>query len=132
MPKLLALILEDEVDIRTMLGFTISRMGFDVLEASTGEQALDITRERVPDLLLLDIMLPGISGFEVLTTLRMDARFDSSAIVMCTALRGLDRVENCLEAGADDYIQKPMEVAVLRTKVERALRKRGKIYQMPS
>jgi len=131
-PRLLALVLEDEVDLLTMLGLTLARMGFDVLEAGTGEQALDITRERVPDLVLIDLMLPGISGFEVLTTLRVDARFDASALLVCTALRGLDRVETCLEAGADDYIQKPLEVAALRAKVERALRKRGKFHQMPS
>ena len=132
MPQPLALILEDDVELRTMLGILISSMGFDILDAGAGEQALDLARDRVPDLFILDIMLPGISGFEVLTTLRVNTRFDGSAILMCTALRGLDRVENCLEAGADDYIQKPMEVAALRTKIERALRKRGKNYQMPS
>jgi two-component system, OmpR family, phosphate regulon response regulator PhoB len=121
-----ALIVEDDVAMRTMLGVFLESLGFDILDCGTGEYALDLAPKHQPDLILLDIMLPGMSGFDIISVLRTRPETRGIPILMCTALRGLENVERCLEAGADDYIQKPIDLKSLQAKIARVLEKRGK------
>lgn len=123
---LCALVVEDDVDIRTMLGMFLQNMGFQVVAAGSGEHALILAQEHKPVLVLLDIMLPGMSGYDILTFLRSCEATKDASILMCTARRGLEDVERGLDAGADDYLQKPFEVSSLRAKVQRVLEKRGR------
>jgi two-component system, OmpR family, phosphate regulon response regulator PhoB len=117
------LIAEDEPDIRDLLAFHLEREGFEVARAATGDDALGQVGASVPDLLLLDLMLPVVNGLDVCRRLRADPRTASLPIVMLTA-RGeeLDRVLG-LELGADDYIVKPFSPKEVVARVRAVLRR---------
>ena len=117
------LIAEDEPDIRDLLAFHLEREGFEVALAATGDEALRQVSASVPDLLLLDLMLPLVNGLDVCRRLRADPRTASLPIVMLTA-RGeeLDRVLG-LELGADDYIVKPFSPKEVVARVRAVLRR---------
>ena len=117
------LIAEDEPDIRDLLAFHLEREGFEVARAATGDEALRQVSASVPDLLLLDLMLPLVNGLDVCRRLRADPRTASLPIVMLTA-RGeeLDRVLG-LELGADDYIVKPFSPKEVVARVRAVLRR---------
>jgi len=114
------LVVDDEESIRTLLAFPLRRDGHEVVTASSGPEALERFETLRPDLVLLDVMLPGIDGVEVCRRLR---RQSAVPIIMLSA-RGeeLDRVAG-LEAGADDYVTKPFSVRELRSRVRAALRR---------
>lgn len=112
------LIVEDETDIRELLSYNLRAEGFEVVEMGTGYEALRALPEVSPHLLLLDLMLPDVSGLEICRKLRRDASFSSIPIIMVTAKGSeVDRVVG-LELGADDYVVKPFSVreVVLRVK----------------
>lgn len=114
------LVVDDEESIRTLLAFPLRRDGHDVVTASTGAEALEQFDRTRPDLVLLDVMLPGIDGFEVCRQLR-----ERSAVpIIMLSARGeeVDRVAG-LEHGADDYVTKPFSVRELRSRVRAALRR---------
>ncbi|SHF15659.1 Response regulator receiver domain-containing protein [Modicisalibacter ilicicola DSM 19980] len=112
------LVVDDEPNIVLSLEFLMQRAGFDVVTAEDGEQALAIVADRAPDLVLLDISLPGISGFDVLERLRADAAHKRLPIIMLTAHgREVER-EKGLALGADDYITKPFSTQALVDKVK--------------
>jgi len=100
------LVVEDEPQITNFLKRGLTYKGFDVLVASTGEQALRTVREHSPDLVLLDIVLPNINGFEVCRCLRTDGH-QELPILMLTAKDELSDKIIGLDSGADDYITKP-------------------------
>src|SRR5499426_335872 len=101
------LIVEDEPDISDLLAFHLGREGYDVCRSRTGAEALQQVRVRAPDLVLLDLMLPGMDGLDVCRRLRQDPSTATLPIVMLTAKgEEVDRVLG-LELGADDYIVKP-------------------------
>ena len=104
-PKVL--IVEDEADIRELLEYTLLREGFDVATASTGLNGLSEARRTAPDLLLLDLMLPGLDGLEVCRRLKQDEATASIATIMLTAKSEESDVVLGLGLGADDYIPKP-------------------------
>jgi DNA-binding response OmpR family regulator len=100
---------EDEPYLVEALTFVLRRAGFSVSVASDGPSAIELVRSRRPDLLLLDIMLPGCDGFEVLTKLRQDAALNDTRVVVLTAKgREQDR-HRARELGADDYVTKPFD-----------------------
>ena len=107
------LIVEDEADIRELLRFNLEREGFTVHEAADGTQGLALARQHTPDLVLLDVMLPGVDGFEVCRRLGAQAETSHIPVLMLTA-RGeeVDRVVG-LSLGADDYVVKPFSVREL-------------------
>ena len=114
----LVLIVDDERDLVSLLDFNLREAGFETATAATGEQALAQVRRRVPDLVLLDLMLPDLSGTEVCRQLKGDPRTRDVPVVMLTAKgEELDRVVG-FELGADDYVVKPfsMRELILRTK----------------
>ncbi len=121
--KPLILIVEDEAPIVTLLRYNLEREGFRVIEASDGEEALLLSAERKPDLILLDWMLPLLSGIEVCRRLRRSAEAKTVPIIMLTA-RGEegDRVRG-LNSGADDYVTKPFSPSELIARVRAVLRR---------
>lgn len=115
------LVVDDEPNIVLSLEFLMQQAGFEVSTALDGETALALVNETPPDLVLLDISLPGISGFEVLEQLRSQAAFKRLPIVMLTAHgREVER-EKGLALGADDYITKPFSTRQLVEKVQTLL-----------
>ena len=117
------LVVEDEADIRETLEYNLQSAGYDILTAADGREALRLARERHPDLILLDLMLPDISGTEVCRTLKERPETASIAIVMVTAkTEEIDRVIG-FELGADDYVTKPFSVRELLLRVRAVLRR---------
>lgn len=115
------LVVDDEPNIVLSLEFLMQQAGFEVSTALDGETALALVNETPPDLVLLDISLPGISGFEVLEQLRNQPAFKRLPIVMLTAHgREVER-EKGLALGADDYITKPFSTRQLVEKVQALL-----------
>lgn len=121
--KPLILVVEDEAPIVTLLRYNLEREGFRVVEAGDGEEALLLAAERKPDLVLLDWMLPLLSGIEVCRRLRRAADSKNVPIIMLTA-RGEegDRVRG-LNSGADDYVTKPFSPSELIARVRAVLRR---------
>lgn len=116
------LIVDDESRVLNALRRTLAYEGYIVSIAETGESALHIARTKLPDLVILDLMLPGIDGLEVCRRLR--AAGDSVAILMLTARDGIaDRV-NGLDMGADDYLVKPFALEELLARIKALLRRR--------
>jgi DNA-binding response OmpR family regulator len=114
------LVVEDETSLLESLTYTLKRQGYEVLEATDGYQALNAAREEKPDLLLLDVMLPGIDGFEVCRILRQEM---NQPILMLTARDDeVDKVVG-LEMGADDYLTKPFSMRELLARVKALLRR---------
>ncbi|HEY70800.1 MAG TPA: response regulator transcription factor [Anaerolineae bacterium] len=116
----LILIVEDELALRESLAFNLKKEGFQVETVADGIQALDAAREHTPDLIVLDIMLPGIDGLEVTRLLRKDS---NTPVLMLTARDDeIDRVLG-LELGADDYMTKPFSMRELIARVKALLRR---------
>ncbi|MCA9868011.1 MAG: response regulator transcription factor [Anaerolineae bacterium] len=114
------LLVEDDATLRETVAYNLSRQGYEVLTADNGYDALETARRGQPDLLLLDVMLPGIDGFEVCRLLRREM---SLPILMLTARSDeVDRVVG-LEMGADDYLTKPFSMRELMARVKALLRR---------
>jgi DNA-binding response OmpR family regulator len=117
------LLAEDEKQIADMISFKLSNGGHQVLRAHDGEQAFAAAKQELPDLILLDAMMPGINGFEVLRRLKADAALRTIPVIMVTA-KGHERdVLNGLRGGAIDYVVKPFSLKELSARVELALRR---------
>ena len=119
------LIVEDEREIREMLAFTLSRNGFQIREAATAEEAFHRLNGRLPALLIIDWMLPGMSGVELARRLRSDERTASLPMIMVTA-RGeeMDKLKS-FDSGIDDYITKPFSPKELVARSRALLRRTG-------
>jgi two-component system phosphate regulon response regulator PhoB len=117
------LVVEDEADIRQVLLYNLGQAGHEAVPAERGADALALVRERRPDLVLLDLMLPDISGLEICRQLKSDAVLRSIPVLMVTARsEEIDRVVG-FELGADDYIVKPFSVRELILRVQAVLRR---------
>lgn len=117
------LVVEDDVDIAEMLSAYFEQQGYEVLTAAFGEDALSITEEVLPDLVVLDIHLPDTDGYEICRHLRGHRRTEHIPIVFLTERRErIDRLTG-LELGAVDYITKPFDIQELRLRVRNALRR---------
>jgi two-component system alkaline phosphatase synthesis response regulator PhoP len=117
------LIVDDEQDIVELVAYNLEKEGFKVLKAYNGEDALQTAQEKAPEVILLDLMLPGIQGLEVCKQLRENPKTTSISIIMLTAKGGeIDRILG-LELGADDYIAKPFSVKELIARVKAVLRR---------
>ncbi len=119
------LVVEDEPAIQELVAVNLSRAGHDVIRAADAETALRLVREALPDLVLLDWMLPGMSGVELARRLRAEERTRTVPIIMLTA-RGAeqDKVAG-LELGADDYVTKPFSTRELLARIKAVLRRRA-------
>lgn len=123
MGKARLLIVEDDIDISNMLKIYFSGLGFDVDTAMRGSDALEKTRQVLPHLIVLDIMLPDIDGYEVCRTLRTNTRTSHIPVIFLTQKdERSDRLQG-LELGADDYITKPFDIEELKLRVQGAIRR---------
>jgi len=119
------LVVEDEPGIQEVLKFNLSQHGHDVLLAADAEQALQLMRGAIPDMILLDWMLPGMSGIELARRMRADQRLKNVPIIMLTArAEERDKVLG-LDTGADDYITKPFSPRELMARIKAVLRRRA-------
>ena len=118
------LIVEDEKDIRDLLAYALKREGFAVLEAGEGNTALELARTKLPDIILLDLMLPGMGGLGVSKTLQYDTKTAHIPVLMLTAKgEEVDRIVG-FELGAADYVVKPFSVREVVLRI-RAILRRG-------
>lgn len=117
------LVIEDEPDIRELIAYNLSREGYQVSEAEDGESGLDKARRELPDLVLLDLMLPRLSGVEVCRRLKSEAQTQGLPVIMVTAKGDEDDVVSGFDTGADDYIPKPFSPKVLLARVKAVLRR---------
>ena len=122
--KLLSiLIIEDEPDIRQFISFNLKKNNYKVLTAMNGEEGLTITKKHKPDIVILDLMLPGIHGIEVCRLLNKNKDTKKIPIIMLTALGQEENIIKGLEAGADDYITKPFSFKILDARIKSVLRR---------
>ncbi|MBX3459921.1 MAG: response regulator [Planctomycetes bacterium] len=117
------LIIEDEPDIIEVLKYNLEKNHYKVATANTGEEGLQTARETLPDLVLLDLMLPGIDGLEVCRRLREDPRTRDLLVIMLTAKGTEADVVVGLTLGADDYIVKPFSTSELMARIKAVLRR---------
>ena len=115
------LVVDDEIGALTLIGIMLERGGFEVLKARDAYIALDILNEQIPDLIILDVMMPGMDGIELCRHIR-DANKTAPIPVLILSARGdAETVERGIEAGANDYLSKPILHHDLVTKVRRML-----------
>ena len=117
------LIIEDEPDIIELSTFNLEKHGYVVSSARNGEAGLEKTRKIGPDLILLDLMLPGIHGLDVLRILKSDKDTHNIPIIITSALGEEENIVRGLETGADDYITKPFSSVILLARVKAVLRR---------
>ena len=117
------MVVDDEEDIQELVRYNLERNGYEVSCVSSGEETLDEIRSFRPDLLILDLMLPGIDGFEVCRTLKNDPKTEHIPIIMLTAKGEETDVVTGLELGAEDYIVKPFSPQVLLARARAVLRR---------
>jgi len=117
------LVADDEPDVLDLVALNLQRAGFDVLKADDGEQALRLARDEMPALLVLDLMMPGLSGLEVTKLLKQSPQTARIPVVMLTAKADeVDRIVG-LELGADDYVTKPFSPREIVLRVQSVLRR---------
>lgn len=117
------LMVDDEKDIVDLVAYNLEKEGYETLKALDGEKALQLVRTKTPDLVVLDLMLPGIQGLEVCKRIRKDPETASIPIIMLTAKGAeVDKIVG-LEVGADDYITKPFSVKELLARIKAVLRR---------
>jgi two-component system alkaline phosphatase synthesis response regulator PhoP len=126
MTKERILVVEDEEDILELVRFNLSREGYSVMGAASGEEAWRLASSELPDLIVLDLMLPGIDGLEVTKIIRNDSRTRDIPIIMLTAKGEEADIVTGLELGADDYITKPFSPRILVARVRAVLRRKVK------
>lgn len=127
MSKETILVVDDEEDILKLVEYNLSREGYSVIRAVSGEEAMNKAKSSSIDLILLDLMLPGVDGLEVCRRLRNEADTKHIPIIMLTAKGSDADIVVGLEIGADDYITKPFSPRVLIARVRAIMRRKGMI-----
>lgn len=118
------LIADDNEQNRELLEAYLSGDGHEILMAADGQQTLDVARSQLPDLVLLDIMMPKLSGYEVCAQLKQGETTRRIPILMVTALKDTADIQKAVDAGADDFLSKPVHRLELKTRVRSLLRVR--------
>jgi two-component system alkaline phosphatase synthesis response regulator PhoP len=126
-PKIL--FVEDDLSLQKSISYILEKEGFDVIGSKTGEEAVELARKESPDLILLDLILPGIDGFEVCELLKKDSRTEKIFVIMLTGRGMVDEIVKGLELYADDYITKPFEPKILLARINAVLRRKIKSIQ---
>ena len=121
------LIIDDEKDIRELITFNLQRYGYATITSINGEEGLEKTSLYNPDLILLDIMLPGINGFQFCSSIRKIKDLKSIPVIILTALGREKHIVKGLEKGADDYITKPFSSKVLLARIKNVLKRNKRI-----
>ena len=131
MEKHKILIVDDEPDILEFMQYNLEREGFEVFMASSGKQALEVAKDELPDLIILDVMMPGMDGIETCRELRNDPRLRDTIIAFLTA-RNEDYSQIAgFESGADDHIAKPIKPRVLISRIKALLKRSGQTISDP-
>lgn len=118
------LVADDDLDILELVSFKLRQAGHEVTAVSDGATALETIRTTRPDLAVLDVMMPGLSGLDVLRELRADPALDQVAVILLTARSRDDDVDHGFAAGADDYVVKPFSPRELGHRVQGVLQRR--------
>lgn len=118
------LVADDEDDVRELVSYRLTRSGYGVVEAVDGEQALQLARDRLPDLAVLDVMMPKLDGYELTTKMRSDDRLQRIPVILLTARAQETDVSRGFEVGADDYLRKPFNPDELLARVRAVLGRR--------
>jgi DNA-binding response OmpR family regulator len=121
------LVVDDDPDVCDLVTYKLEQSGFDVRRASDGDAALREVAKKVPDLVLLDVMMPGVSGLEVLERWRSDKATAGMPVIMLTAKAQENDVERGFELGADDYVIKPFSPRELVRRVTAVLSRRQSV-----
>ena len=117
------LIIEDEPDISELIEYNLTQSGYSIIVSNNGEKGIEVARKRLPDLILLDLMLPGIHGIDVCRILKSDKDTSDLSIIMLSALGQEEDIVKGLETGADDYVTKPFSFPVLEARIKSVLRR---------
>ncbi len=125
------LVIEDEEDILALVHYNLAKEGYTVTPVTSGEDGLKAAAGQLPDLILLDLMLPGIDGLEVCRRLKKNPDTAAVPVVMVTAKGEEADVVAGLELGADDYVAKPFSTKVLLARIKNVLRRREREPQLP-
>jgi len=123
-PKVL--FVEDDLSLQRSISYILEQEGFDVICSGTGEEAVELARKKSPDLILLDLILPGMDGFGVCEFLKKDPQTEKIFIIMLTGKGLVDEIVKGLELYADDYITKPFEPKILLARIHAVLRRKMK------
>ena len=129
MPKETILVIEDEQLSRELVHKVLTRQGYEVILAASGQEGLQQIARSRPDLVILDVMMPGIDGYEVCRQLRADPRTETLPIIMLSARGQVDDKVTGLEAGADEYVTKPIALAELVARVQALLARTQRLLQ---
>jgi DNA-binding response OmpR family regulator len=120
----LVLVADDDADILQLVAFRLERSGYDVVRATDGEEALRIATETRPDLAVLDVMMPKLTGYDVTRRIREDEATSQIPVILLTARVQDADVARGFEVGADDYLKKPFSPQELRARVQAILGRR--------
>jgi DNA-binding response OmpR family regulator len=120
---------DDDPEVLDTLGRVLEREAFDVGLVKSGAEALALLEKRLPDAMILDIIMPGLDGITLCRQIRRDSRYGSLPILFLTAKGSTDDIVDGLDAGADDYVVKPFELAELRARVHALLRRSARDTQ---
>jgi CheY-like chemotaxis protein len=120
----LILVADDDADVRELVVFRLERAGYAVVTAGDGDEALKLARERRPAVCVVDVMMPGLDGYELTERLRESPETTASLIVLLTASVQESAVRRGFDAGADDYVRKPFSPAELVDRLTAALAER--------
>jgi CheY-like chemotaxis protein len=117
----LVLVIDDDQTIRMLLGIVIKQLGYCALEVSSGAEGITAAIASQPDLILLDVMMPGMDGFETCRALRADPKTDAIPVMMLTGLDDEGAVQQSLDAGANYFVNKPINLALVSGRIREAL-----------
>jgi DNA-binding response OmpR family regulator len=120
--KPVVLVADDEEDIRVLVSFRLDRAGWEVVTAADGREALELILERRPDIAVLDVRMPKLTGIEVLQQVRADATVGETPVILLSAGVQEDSIAKGLEAGANEYMKKPFSPDELAARVEAVAR----------
>jgi DNA-binding response OmpR family regulator len=120
------LIAEDERDIRDLITFTLGFAGFEVIAAANGEEALNLARQDAPDLILMDVRMPRMTGYEACVAMKADAKMKDIPVIFLSAKGQDSEIQTGLQAGAVDYLLKPFAPDQLTAHIQAVLAKYGK------
>jgi DNA-binding response OmpR family regulator len=122
-PKAKILCVEDDINLQKSLSFILWKEGYEVFCTGSGEEALDLARREKPELILLDLMLPGIDGYKVCSVLKKDPATSDILVIMVTAKKRMEEIVIGLRNYADDYVTKPFEPQILLARIQALLRR---------
>ena len=118
------LVADDEEDLRELVTYRLSRSGYNVIGAEDGQAAFELAAERTPDLMVLDVMMPKLDGYELTRRLRAEAALSSIPVILLTARSQESDIDRGFEVGADDYLKKPFNPDELVARVRAVLGRR--------